>query len=681
MCTLPSLRQRSISRCLCVLTLYALAQSEPWAQTDLPAFQMTGYEGSVSTSLQTDGSTVDTPNLGGSGISTNTQKQTDFRLETSVMTHSYVYHPKFMTLDVGLGVIQAENSLKSDSFNYRTNEPLYNLSLHASVLPEKPLHGTFYFDQINSSPAIGAGQSYNLENVKYGFTLALLAPLSPVEMDMDVSKESRKGSGATQMTDDQVDRLNLNARRQLGTMGTVQANYQAMGQSFNSAVTGLPSQASRQDYQSTSVDTRLKLGAERNHELSNHLEHSTQKYAYGLGLASDIDDLRISLGYRGFHDLNLTSYGNYQSSRNRQNLNSTETDSASGGVTWVAAKNLDLSMGAQGSKTSATQISSTDSGINGAARYETELPIGKGTFNYGVQYGQHDQRATATQTDVIDERVFLTATATASLGRKNVVLGSVKVLNRGRTQLYVQDIDYALTVIGTTTQLRRLITGNILEGEEVSVDYTVDTGGTFASKQLDQSIGFTWTVSRMLDVYVRYADSSPAVTSGVATTPLVSAQSRWYGLHSLVPLSPQYDLTANGNIEREDHEDSIAPYVRTSADLYFRGELPVQLNNNYQIGVRRNRIDAPLTAQNVDQTDFELSMSFQVDSGFTISAASLFQRDTGGLNERENRTLTARAMWRYRRVSATADISRTVETQGLFARDRMVARFLLKRDF
>jgi hypothetical protein len=460
----------------------------------------------------------------------------------------------------------------------------------------------------------------------------------------------------------------------------MQANYQTMAQVSNSAVVGLPSQESQQDYQSTSVDTRLKLGAERNHELNNHLEHTKQKYAYGLGRASDIDDLRFQLDYRGNQYANLTTYGNYQNTRNQQNEFSTLTDSASGGVTWIVEKNLDVSAGAQSSKTNATQLSSTDSGVNGSARYERDLPIGKGAITYGLQYGQHDQMATATQTD-ITERIVLNATTAVSLARKNVIPSSVKVLNSVRTQIYILGVDYELTVIGNTTQLRRLISGNIADGAEVSVDYAFDTGGTYSSTQLDQSLGFTWTVSRMLDVYVRYADSAVSVTSGVSTTPLSAAQSRWYGLHSLVPLSSTYDLTATGNFEREDHEDSIAPYVRTTADLFLRGELPLQMNNNYQIGIRRYRIDAQIAAQSIDQTDYEASLTSQVNTGLALSALTLFQRDTGGQDVRENRTLTARAMWRYRRVSATADLSQTMETQGLFSRNRTVARFFLRRDF
>jgi hypothetical protein len=148
-----------------------------------------------------------------------------------------------------------------------------------------------------------------------------------------------------------------------------------------------------------------------------------------------------------------------------------------------------------------------------------------------------------------------------------------------------------------------------------------------------------------------------------------------------VPLSSTYDLTATGNFEREDHEDSIAPYVRTTADLFLRGELPLQMNNNYQIGIRRYRIDAQIAAQSIDQTDYEASLTSQVNTGLALSALTLFQRDTGGQDVRENRTLTARAMWRYRRVSATADLSQTMETQGLFSRNRTVARFFLRRDF
>jgi len=149
---------------------------------ELANFKFTGYEANVTATVQTDTNTTDTPDSTNTNVSTLHQRQTDVRLETSVMTHSYVYHPKFLSLDMGLGVIGANNTLESNGQVTDTREPLYNFSLHGSVLPDKPLHGTFFYDRINSTPTINATESFNQRNDKYGFTTTVNGTVSPVPL-------------------------------------------------------------------------------------------------------------------------------------------------------------------------------------------------------------------------------------------------------------------------------------------------------------------------------------------------------------------------------------------------------------------------------------------------------------------------------------------------------------------
>jgi hypothetical protein len=56
------------------------------------------------------------------------------------------------------------------------------------------------------------------------------------------------------------------------------------------------------------------------------------------------------------------------------------------------------------------------------------------------------------------------------------------------------------------------------------------------------------------------------------------------------------------------------------------------------------------------------------------------ERDSELLTERDRKSLAFRALWRYRRFFASADLLRTRETQDLYARDRTVGRLTLRRD-
>jgi hypothetical protein len=369
-----------------------------------------------------------------------------------------------------------------------------------------------------------------------------------------------------------------------------------------------------------------------------------------------------------------------QSNRTTQDVFFNNSNAVSGGATWGISKDFDVSAGAHAGNTQATQFSTRSMGVDASTRYVRPLVMGTGTVNYSVRYEKLDQTASEPVTTVIGERVVATKGTWVALVHTNVTVASIKVFNLSRTVLYTLDNDYLIEQIGNTTRLRVSISSLINDGEEVLVDYTYDNGGTYGSDQLDQSLGFTWTLSPQFNAFVRYADSSPTVSSGNPTTPLNQIKSLWYGLRATLPLSVSYDMVLTSNLDHEDRRETISPYGRTSGEVYLRGELPIAFNNDYRVGVRRVRLVADIATQSVDQTSYELAFGWRTSNGLNLVATALTERESELLTERDRKTVSIRALWRYRRFSASADLARTRETQDLYSRDRTVGRLTLRRD-
>ncbi len=675
-------KQTPVCRAIALLVLCGGLHLPSQAQPDFAAFKITGVDGYLSAGAQTDAieTTVSDPSTSTASATAQKQKQRDLRFEAALTLHSYVYHPKFVTLDLGVGAITASGLSESNDLTTRTHDPLYNFSARASVLSDKPMHGTVFFEHLNSTPNVSADEIFNQQSRRYGFTTTVTAPLSPVAIEIDAAREHNKGSSVTRLVDDELDRFNLVASRALWDFGTTQMSFRTLRQDSSSGNVNLPIQTSRMDSKTLGVYTRLKLGKEQPFELNNNIEYSTQMFALEQGHTPDLNDLRFSLDYHRRHSEEFTSFANYQFGRNRQDELATYSDSANAGVSWNASKTFDAQAGMHLNDTRATQFSSHAWSADGATRYEKDLPLGTGQVSYSLRYEQRDQTATDAQAAIIGERMVLNGTTSTRLARSRVTGGSVTVRNIGRTQLFVEGIDYQLTVVGTSTRVQRLLSGNILDGEEVLVDYAFDTGGTYGSATVDQSVNFNWALSRVLNVYLRYGDSNPRVTSGEPTSPLNAVQSRVFGARADVPLASSFEIVAGGLLERENHGETIAPYVRTAAEMYLQGGVPFDISANYRLGARRTLVQADIEAQNVDLLAYDLMFGWRLESGLNLTATGLYERDTGGVDVRERKTVSLKAMWRYRKLSLTADLARTIESQGLYVRDRTMGRLGLRRD-
>jgi hypothetical protein len=78
---------------------------------------------------------------------------------------------------------------------------------------------------------------------------------------------------------------------------------------------------------------------------------------------------------------------------------------------------------------------------------------------------------------VVDEAVTLPDAIPVELGRPSIDVPSLVVTNQIGSIVYVEGFDYRLNVFGPITEIQRIPTGNIANGETVAVDYRFELPG------------------------------------------------------------------------------------------------------------------------------------------------------------------------------------------------------------
>jgi len=644
---------------------------------EIEAFKLTGIDGYVTLNYVQDQQTTDQP----ATASRSRQAQSGFRNEIFVMTHSYIYHPNLMTLDLGGGPILHSESFTGETGAARARGALYNLTARATLLRDKPYTGTVFFSHLNPTVSVAPGQVLTQENTRYGFDFSLLGAASPVPLQAGFTRSHSQGRGADRLVDDRIDQFNLGASRSYGALGSTSVQYQTSHQASQSGSQNLPIQSSKASNHALNVDTRLQFGEKRQYDLANLVSFNTQGYALGSAALPDLKDGRFVLDLRARHSDKLHSHGLYNYGHSHQGELDSVIQAASAGLSYWPVTGLETSLGMRGDNNRTRQFNARSNGIDGSFRYEQPLPVGVGQLSYGARYDSRAQQAQSSQTSVLGELITLSGVAYIALSRPNVVGGTSVVSNAGRTQIFVAGVDYLLTVVGTETRLQRLIGGRILDGEQVLVDYAYDVGGTYAYNQFDQTLNLNWSLSRYANGYFRHFISAPRLASGSPSFPLNEVRSSIYGLRADLPFNPGLQVTLGGGIEFEDRHESVSPYRRMANDLYLQTDEPLFDFGNLRASLRRSRIEYAVAAQNSDVRGYELRYWSRQWFGIDLTAVLSAERDDAGLVPRHRSDGSIGVQWQERKFTLTSGLIRTRETQAGIERNRTTFQFLAKRDF
>jgi hypothetical protein len=656
------------------MELLALLAWQACQAEEIAPFRLTGIDGYVLVDYLNDG--LSTKQTGAAG--TSSQKQTNLREEIFVMSHSYVYHPNFLTLDIGGGPIRQDTSIDLDGNQTNSGKTLYSFTGRANFLRDKPVHGSLFYDHLNPTVSVAPGEIMVQESSRYGFDFSMSSPSLGFPLNLGYVHTQTQGSGAGRILDDELEQLNFNISRSFGALGSTSLHYQMADQTSRSGSLSLPIQATTSTSHGLNMNTRLQFGADQQYDLTNNISLNRRESTLAQESLPDQGDFGFLLDLRARPSKQLSLFGTYNQNRNDQGDTQLVTQSLSSGLSYLPLPDLETSLGIRMDQSDADQYALRSRALDGSLRYKRPLWLGNLQISYGAKYDQRDQQASNPLISIIDEQHTLPGTNQVALSNPNVVTGSVVVTNLTQTQTFLENVDYLLIVVGAETRLQRLVSGSILDGEDVLVDYTYDIGGSYASIQLDQTLSLNWNISRNIDAYFRWFDSSSEITSGVSTFPLNQVRSVLLGMRAEVPLN--LGVSVGGSYESEDRHETISPFRRGAGDLFLQTAEPLFGLVNLRLTGRRSRISYELSSQDVDLTGYELRL-WARRFGIDLSGVVSYEEDLGGPTPRSRRDASVNAVWRERKVTVTASLIYSHELQDEFVQDHTMFRLTGRRDF
>lgn len=657
----------------------ASARTAPRADQEIAPFRLTGVEGYVLARYLADDS-FNSRQLGSAGTRT---RQSNLIEEVFLLTHSYVYHPTLLTLDLGVGPILDRSRYELDGRPTDGDRQLYNLRAQATVLRDKPYNAALFYDRQNQNQSLGPALEVLTENSRYGARLSLRNPVTPVPLGVELTRSDNRGRGGGQTIDDRINQVRLTTAANIGKIGTSNFHYLRSHQESLSGSASLALRPSQFDSSSAYLDTRLKLGDRDQYDLVNTIVRNSNNYTVGEAPPTQLRDFNFGLDLRGRQSDDVQTYGRYNFISSKQREDSLQTNSAGGGISYRFSPAFSGALAMRGEVGRGTHLDSSLYAIDGSAQYQQTLPLGQATVAYAFSYGQRDQRATALQSRILGERMTLAGTTAVTLGKQQIVARTVVVSNLTRSQVFVEGQDYLLFQLGLNLRVQRLVGGNILDGQEVLVDYDFGLGGSYALSQLDNSISFNWAYKNLLSMLARYADSAPRLESGAPTIPLNPGSSILYSFHAELPFSLLWQRQLLGaNAERENRREVILPYRRANYETYVQVDLPLVESGSIRIGLRKQKVDYGTNqAQDVNLRAYDLRLWLRLANEIDVSVDATRERDTGTPVVRKRSFRSARAQWRQRKLVWTFNLTRNHELQGPAESKRTFGQMSLRRDF
>jgi hypothetical protein len=559
-----------------------------------------------------------------------------------VLMHSYIYHPNFMRLDVGGGPVffqnRFESSLQDDSYG----DQFFDLDLRLNILEKKPYPLSLYYDEKHITTSPVSQDRLLLKSTRYGLDFALRRPAIPAEFRLNARNTRSQGVGATRVVDEDIDQVTLFLSGELGPNGDGSIRYSRTERRSATGSTALPvvpidSTDDRWDVYTTHV-----FGDDEQITLYNRLTYNTRDNRPSREAWHYFPSLRWR------HSETLNTFYRYDFVQRQQEDVETTAHRGIMGFNHLALDRrlqTDGDVHANANETDGFQEDSYGGRL--ALGYQQPLTewmrLGlRGDWSYDF----FDREARSDSIEVIGERIRLDDAVPVSLRQTNVVRESISVSNEARTQIYLEDLDYRVIVVDDVTQLQRLPTGNIQDGEVVLVDYSSLTGGTASFTTIGQSYRGDLTLYERLRLYLQYRDSRQSLQSGEPTLPLNSVQDTLVGAKLDVPFWDGY--SAGGQVEHEDYDADVGPYIRDRIDVYF--QMPVVWRGRLRLFANRTKTDRLDSPEDGDVTRYGARYNSRPWRRTDLSAEVERERDVGGTVPRENTRARLRLSWAYRKL-------------------------------
>ena len=635
---------------------------------EIRTFKLTHFDGSLGL-----GYTLNDKEYTGGSNDGAAQRRTTFDEELKLNTLSYIFHPNLLEMELGAGIRRTRETLEDDYATNRVKDRLYSVNSKLRFLKSKPYPVELYYNQSNPSMSVGIADSLTLEEKDYGAELALLSPLVSSPMYFRVGHHETTGANSETVTDEKTDMAMFRHNLYYGDRGSGELGISNTVTKSGSGSMNLPIQESETETTSLNWDNRLTFGFDDNIKLVNTIALTRDRRSN----VSDRDDGRLYANLDWTHSDSLKSFYTYSLTNTKYDYDKITSQNLNIGMLKTFSDEVSVTTSVDGARDVSDGFSKNTYGINGNIAYRGELNERWWTnAGYSFLYHVNNQDTTVSELTVYDESYVLSGLNDVVLQKEYVIPGTVVVSNSVHTQVYVENVDYILTQVGSETSLARLASGNISDGEEVLIEYAYETGGAYDFDEVNQSMNLGYTLDRRHHFHVSYLFRRKMLRAGHPDNFVDSSKRMRFGTDSRIPLSRAMSL--GWKLDLEKQIDPLKPFTRDALGLNFRSALP-WVAGFFDLDSRYDHIDNQNSENDLRLTRYSALFSARLGLRSSAQLELVRERDTGG--ETPNTTSYAKFnyMWQRRLLGFNLEAKYGTEEQGDFSRDDAMIKANLVR--
>jgi hypothetical protein len=427
---------------------------------------------------------------------------------------SFVYHPRFLTMDTGfdLELIQRRNDFNRDV--NRSDPVLVGGDWNLRFLEKHPYGFSIFgaIDESNVDPILG--RSYDVRSESYG--AAFDYRVGPLPFRASYHHRSRTGSGAGSDVDETADEYSALAQYRLTELSDGELEYFVTSE----------------DIRGRSIDTQ-EFRADNSTYLDPELRKRFSTYLQLQDREEELTDNSFARGSSGFDwrhtDTLSTSYDlNFQ----WQEINDDQLRN------WNLGASLSHQLWLSLYTTSELWTRFVDAPFGTTNTYGATLgeDYTKQLGNWGrISIGiapfveLRKERPRRDNAFALDENVELASAIPVALNQVDITASSIRVTDLSGSIIYVENVDYNVITQGRVTRLQRTVLSSIGDPETVLVDYDYALSGPadFLTAAIDTRVSLR--LQEALTLYWNFHRKDQNQLSGEENQPLERIQRRLVG--------------------------------------------------------------------------------------------------------------------------------------------------------
>jgi hypothetical protein len=587
-----------------------------------------------------------------------------------VRTQSYIYHPAFLSLSIGGGPVFVQSECESKEDRSKNEQTVLNFNTTLSFLSRKWYPFSLHYVQSYPQTSTGASGSFSTKTNEYGAGGLFRPTSSRFRFVWNASHREASGSGAGAVVDDNTDRATIYALIPYSKKSDLKVSAHRTDTISESGNVGLPIQESRIISTGVDLSTNNEFGKSQNVIVNHNLNWFLQDTQLATTTRSE------RLRYNGNLYWDYSPKTDYNATLNFNDVDRTGSWSRSGAGSFGVSHQLPRGFSINGhgalSRSEGPGHKSDAVRARASVGYRRSLPFGRLTASARIGIGQTDRESGVDTITVFDEALALEGVTPLELSQDFVVTETVTVTNEAKTQTYVEGVDYRFLVIGATTSIERLVTGNIPDGETVLVTYDFLSGGTVEYKTHTQGLSLNLQIYKHFSLFFQYNEGENEISRGSAVTPISDTRVTQFGGQVDYPLGSRWNVGAR--YRNIDNESDISSSVTHRMEAYaqvrlFRG-------TSLQLGAMGSTVDNLNSPEDVNLLRYTVNLKSRLPGSVLLTYTGQYGEDDGGSLFREDLRHALRLDWGYRRVRFSLQADQVLFTQGDYEQTdtRVVAR-------